>query len=383
MLVVANPGCPRLFALQSAAGELGLPPVRVFPWLDLIERRRALADVVRAGDFVRLESPGRNFEVERALLTIGADVADSTSAPRLDAPSAARLAADRGRVLYPRQWYLGFRSVLQDVRSELAGAPPHSAMHDPGEIALMFDKPRCHAHLALAGIPVPRALLGVTCYDALVEQLRAHRMTQVFVKLAHGSGASGVVAYRTDGRRHRAVTTVEAVRRPGGLDLYNTRRLRTLDDLGEIASLIDALAIHGIHVEEWVPKAGLDGRCFDLRVVVIARRARHIVPRLSRHPITNLHLLNARGDPARVRDAIGAVRWRQALETCERAVATFPHAMYAGVDLAITADFKRHVVLEINAFGDQLKGCLDAGEDTYTAELRALDIARLANEAVS
>jgi hypothetical protein len=49
-----------------------------------------------------------------------------------------------------------------------------------------------------------------------------------------------------------------------------------------------------------MPKAGIDGRTFDLRVLVIAGRARHAVARLSRGPMTNLHLLNERGDPARV-----------------------------------------------------------------------------------
>ena len=44
-----------------------------------------------------------------------------------------------------------------------------------------------------------------------------------------------------------------------------------------------------------MPKAGLAGHVFDLRVVVIAGRARHAVVRMSRGPMTNLHLLNRRG----------------------------------------------------------------------------------------
>ena len=72
--------------------------------------------------------------------------------------------------------------------------------------------------------------------------------------------------------------------------------------LPEIAALIDALCSHRVHVEEWIPKAGLDGHTLDLRVVVIDGTARQIVARLSRSPMTNLHLLNERGDPAAVRE---------------------------------------------------------------------------------
>ena len=54
-----------------------------------------------------------------------------------------------------------------------------------------------------------------------------------FVKLAHGSSASGVVAYRTDGTRHEALTTVEMAHQGGELRLYNSRLIRRYhpDDL--------------------------------------------------------------------------------------------------------------------------------------------------------
>ena len=323
---------------------------------------------------IRIESPGKDFGVERALLMLGADTVDGGDSPaaRLSKDECASLSEDKGRILYPRQWYHGFCAALNRVEAELADAPAHTLMNAPGDIAVMFDKRLCHARLEAAGIPVPGRLGPVRSYNELVSRMREARWSRVFVKLAHGSSASGVVAFQSSETRCQATTTVEMVDDPSepmGLRLYNSRRIRTYTDTGRIARLIDALCVHGVHVEQWLPKAGLDGHTLDLRVVVIAGEARHIVVRMSKSPITNLHLLNRRGDPDAVRLRMGEDAWRAAMETCERTMQCFPDSLYAGIDLLITADFKRHAVLEVNAFGDLLPGILSDGQDTYMAEL--------------
>lgn len=208
---------------------------------------------------------GGDFEVERALLAAGAGVDDpedpSGAFARADLRTAQSLAFDMGRIHYPRQSYLGFRATLATIRRQLAECPPHRLMQTPDDIAVMFDKPACHARLAAAGAPVPPAPGVVRSYNDLVARMADARCPRVFVKLAHGSSASGVVAYQTNGRLHQATTTVEMVRDAGGeLRLYNSRRVRTYRDPTEIAVLIDALSRRRVHVERWLPKAGLGGR---------------------------------------------------------------------------------------------------------------------------
>jgi hypothetical protein len=143
-------------------------------------------------------------------------------------------------------------------------------------------------------------------------------------------------------------------------------------DWREIAELIDALCRHRVHVEQWLPKAGFDNRTFDLRVVVIAGRACHTVARLSRSPMTNLHLLNERGDEDAVRERVGRAAWDAAMLDCERAMECFPESLYAGIDLLFTSDYRRQAVIEVNAFGDLLPGVFWQGQETYAAELRAM-----------
>jgi hypothetical protein len=199
------------------------------------------------------------------------------------------------------------------------------------------------------------------------------RVRQVFVKLAHGSSASGAVAYRTGGNsRHRAVTTVEMVRDGTQVRLYNTRRVRTLDDVQEIAALVDALCPHQVHVEEWLPKASLGGEAFDLRVLVIGGAARHVVARCSRSPMTNLHLLNRREDAETVRARVGDAAWAAMGDITERAVReAFPNSLHVGLDVMWTPGFRHLAILEGNAFGDLLPDVLSNGQTTYEAEVES------------
>jgi hypothetical protein len=379
-VLVANPGGRRVELFQAALASAGLPPAVVVAWADLLAGRADLSAVVRPGDAVRLESPGRDFDVERGILAAGAAELDEDDLrgrlyDRLDPTAVDAIAFDKGLIVCPRQWFLGFRVALRTVRRQLETAPPHHLLNDVDDVAAMFDKPACHARLSAARVPVPAALALVHGFDDLSARMRDAGWRRVFVKLAHGSSGSGVVAYQTGGvggAAHQAVTTVEMLRHGGALRLYNSRRLRTYRGPGEIKSLIDALARHRVHVERWVPKAGVAGRTFDLRVVVTGGRAGHTVVRLSRSPITNLHLLNDRADASVVRRRMGEAAWTTSMYTCERAAACFPGSLHAGVDLAVTPDFRRHAVLEVNAFGDLLPGVLHEGRDTYAAQIAAV-----------
>lgn len=370
-VVLGNPNSRRISLFQEALAALGQAPARVVPWLDLLTGGVDLRQILRPGDVFRIESPGRDFEVERALLAAGAAEPDAEAFARLTEEELHALSFDRGEILCPRQWYLGLQQALRRVSHQLRECAVH-LMAEPRDIAVMFDKRACHAHLEADGIQVPRTLGGPTSYEELRAGMTERECHRVFVKLAHGSSASGVVAYETDGTRHRAVTSVELVSAEDGVRLYNTRRLRVHRNEAAIATLINALCRHRVHVEEWLPKAGMEGCAFDLRVVVVAGRVKHAVVRLSQSPVTNLHLLNRRGDLPALRARMRPGAWDAAQATCERAMASFPGSLHGGVDLLIAPDFRSHAVLEINAFGDLLPGILYEGYDTYQSEILAV-----------
>jgi glutathione synthase/RimK-type ligase-like ATP-grasp enzyme len=373
-VVIGAPGSRRVELFQAAINQLRLPEAQVVSYLDLLSGKVALPQTVRKDSVVRIESPGKDFEIERELIATGADVAGGDEGfDRISRSAARALSFERGRIFYPRQWYLGYCATLRLIERQLAECPPHRLMNRPAEIATMFDKIACHQSLNSRGVPVARSLGPVNSFDQLDERMRELNRHRVFVKLAYSSSASGVVAYQTDGRRYQATTTVEMARENGELRLYNSRRIRVYRDRREIAELIDALCRHQVHVEQWLPKAGFDNRTFDLRVVVIAGRACHTVARLSRSPITNLHLLNDRGDMNDVRERAGQAAWDAAMRNSERAMECFPGSLYAGIDLLFTPDYRRQAVIEVNAFGDLAPGVFWHGQETYVAELLAME----------
>lgn len=367
LILIANPENRRVGFLQQALAYFNLPPAIVVDYADLIAGKQ-IEQYNAPNTVIRFESPEKNFDIEKSMIKVGAEVSDDGQHQYICASSAAKLEFDKGRILYPRQWYLGWRYLLQQWEKQLQ-CP---TMNHPQDIAVMFDKPASHEIFTQYGIPVPPSLGKIDNYTCLREEMQRLHINRVFVKLSHGSGASGVVAYQANSRFESAITTVERVRSNGQTLLYNSRKIKHYTRSEEIADIINILTAEGVQVEEWLPKAHLQGCGFDVRVVVINGEAQHIVVRLGKSPMTNLHLGNQRGDTEEFIAKVGVENWQVMKRTCEQTAGLFPNSLYCGIDLLILPDWKNHVILEINAFGDLLPGVFWNGLDTYKSEIKAI-----------
>jgi len=343
----------------------------VLPWAEVLRADFPLADALSKAGGLRLESPGENFGVERRLIELGAREAEREGIwPWLSAEAAAGLMEDHGRLRWQRQWYHGWVAALNGI-GEAARAAGVPVMNEPEDIAVMFDKAATQTRLAAAGVPVATGLGICRDFGDLRERMLDTGMKRVFLKPCHSSSASGVVALRTDGRgRWQAVTSAVMEGEGGGIRVRNSLRLSTLREEVSIRALVDALARERLMAEEWIPKDSLHGRTYDLRVLVIAGRACHVVVRGSFSPLTNLHLGNARGDPEALRARLGPQRWEEAMKVAEKAAGAFSACHYAGVDLMVDSCRRHFVVAEVNAFGDLLPRVLWNGMDTWEAELQ-------------
>ena len=197
-------------------------------------------------------------------------------------------------------------------------------------------------------------------------------MPRVFVKLRHGAGAAGIVALETAKNRIQARTTVECVDTADGPVLYNSRQIRKITHEATIEALINRLCLMAVHVERWVPKAQVNGYSVDLRVLVIGGKVCHQILRMSRTPITNLHLLNQRGDSAPLRQAMTETAWDALQQTCLNVGKLFPSCTYVALDIAVDISLQQHVVLEVNAFGDFVKDVWHQGLSPYDCEIQAI-----------
>ena len=352
-LVLGNPENRRVELFREACARLGLPAPGVLSWERYLADQETLTELLGQCDVLRIESSGENFGVEAMLVRKGEGVPVSEKE------------FHKGRIQNHAAWFRGWVETLAEIDKAVAHRIP--IMNAPMEIATIFDKFYCQKYLAEAGIPVPRILGEAASADEVFRLMDREGVNRVFVKPRHGSSASGVVALQRSKNRILATSSAHL----SGGRLYNSLKISRYEDHEDVVKILDLLGQESLLVEQWFPKAIIDQRITDFRVLVIAGKTRHVVARTSRSPITNLHLGNARGDLVQIKQILGDEIWNQAMKVCEEVSRKFPGSFYFAVDLMIGASHQSVAVAEVNAFGDLLPNLLSEGEETYEAELKA------------
>lgn len=364
-LWIGNPENRRCQFFLEAAQQEGFPPPILLSYEAILHQQMDWGTLLHKVDAIRLESPGENAAVAQGLLKWGAVKAEEAALP-------SNFVLLKGSLAGLRQQHLGFLKLLEELEQALKKFPHIQLLNSLAYIRLCFDKQQCHAHLQQQGIAVPPALYSIQNYEDLRAQMAEKKWTRVFVKPLHGSSASGVVAFRTKGKKVQAITSVEMQSIAKGLQLFNSLQLSQYQTEEEVALLINALAKEGILVEQWLPKASLGNAVFDLRMVVIGGQCQQVVVRTSQSPLTNLHLGNQRGDLEALKQKMGASTWQKVQALAEQAASTLPPHAYACLDVLVRADFEQAYILEANAFGDLLPRVYYQGRDTYAATLHHL-----------
>ncbi len=363
--LLAQPGSRRTAGFLAACRRHGLPEPRVIRWEEVLSPDFDLAAGFSGVDALRIETPANCPASERALLARGHTACRAEGLfSALDPAACASLPDDDGQLRHQRQWYLGFHAVLEDI-GRWCRESGLRVMNAPDEIAVLFDKLATREVLEAAEVSMPAS--GGLCqgFDHLVA-IMDRGWNRVFLKPCHGSSACGVMAIARGPRGDwRAVTTAEA----DGDVIRNLKRPREIRQMDELRSTVNAVARQRALVERWFPKATLGGRPFDLRVVVVAGMAAHVVVRTSRGPITNLHLDNRRGDLNATWKAVGDPAWRGALRLAESAALCFPGCHYVGVDVMISSRGRYAAIAEVNAFGDLLHHERWRGQDPWELEV--------------
>ncbi len=361
-VLIANPGTPRCetFRREFQAFHVDRVPAAeliVVPWSEVIRRAGNLDDLPAFDRpaIVRIESPGKCELAYRQMLEVGAR--DDPSESPFDWLAEP---IPRGLIVRPGLWYRGFCAVLAGLRRSFDRRPHLTPSACPLAIAEMFDKNATLARLADNEVPVPEWLPTSRIPNDDFELLtmfadRNWSWPRTYVKLNTGSSARGVVVLDRLPEQNRAVSTL-AWHHGRAL---NTRDVRELS-FAEFNQTISFLRVEGATIQRGVPLAQIDGQNFDLRVVCLKGRPIASIFRISPHPMTNLHLGGRRGDFARCRAAIPSRDWLDALDHCVEAADCFDSDI-VGVDLVFEPGFRRHAVLEVNAFGDFFPGWTDSG----------------------
>lgn len=364
LLIVGPTDSCRVKSFAETAHRMGAPSVSIVTYVDLI---RGNYKPPSPGTLIRLESPGGCLQTTRVLLKAGISAMEADRGVPISAAEIDLLDDSRGEMLHPRQWFLGFREVLNNLNATWDGLDL-SWMSTTQSILTMFDKLACLQLWSQANLPIPRQYPEAITYSHIRRAI-PDRHSRIFVKLRYGYSAMGAVALEWRGDQVRAITTMETDWANGRPRLFLTKRPRQLRREFEIAWLIDTLGMEQIVVEDWLPKARWAGRPYDLRVLMINGEVHHVVGRANASPFTNLNLGALRMSREVVQQQIGD-RWPELNSLCESAITVLPEAKMLGLDVLVGPGCRSFKLLEANAFGDYLPGLLHQGQTTYETQLQ-------------
>ena len=248
--------------------------------------------------------------------------------------------------------YLGQLGALSGMEKERE----IEFLNHPSAIGAVLDKRKCKERLAGAGLPVTELLGGRDSCDQerltaerLLELMRSRRVHQVFIKPVNGSGAAGVTAFRYQPNSRRMALYTCAFMQDDG-SFVNTKRLRRFSEPEEVFPLLDRLFMLDCIVERWYVKAEHQGFSYDLRAVVQDGRLDFLLGRLSKGPITNLHLNNhplaasELGLPGHITDEVHRL--------CQSSMECYPGLRSAGIDILLEKGSLKPRIIEMNAQGD-------------------------------
>ncbi|MCI8983752.1 MAG: hypothetical protein HFG78_15380 [Hungatella sp.] len=315
VILLGTPGTKRTVYLEKAARSLNVT-IKLLDW--------------KEGDWRQLLAHRQTGGPGEMLLKIDPPVWDSCCLEDLD-----RLA----------------RSYEKDLKA-LAGLEKEVVFfNNPLDMARLLDKRQCKRDLEGSGIPVTR-LLGEEIRDTehLLEAMERKNMSQVFLKPVQGSGAAGAAAFRYQKKTGHMVLYTCGMEDPNTGRLVNTKRLRRFTNRSQVLSLLERILKLDSIVERWYAKAEYQGFSYDLRAVVQRGQVDFVLARLSRGPITNLHLNNR---PLRASNlGLPGPVMEQVEELCLQTASRYRGINSMGLDILLEKGSLRPRIIELNGQGD-------------------------------
>lgn len=239
-----------------------------------------------------------------------------------------------------------FTSRYIKMLGTVSQLPVLEHFNSPDAVAALLDKKKCKQRLINENIPVTHMYdREFSCTDELLDFMAENRIPQIFVKPITGSGAAGVTAVRFSPSGNRLIAYSCAAVDNG--TPVNTKKLTRYENK-EAKKLLDVLLLLPCITEKWHAKSRCNGYSYDLRVVMQDGNADYILPRLSKGPVTNLHLNNH----AEYYENLGLEEalTEEITDICRRAACCFPGLRSAGIDVLIERG--RPYIIEMNGQGD-------------------------------
>ncbi len=352
-LIIGSKDSLRVHAFQKSLQSCIQKKATIVTYKQVLEQPESIKPFVNSETIIRFESPEQDLSELKALYIAGIDQSSSSGLKTLIGNEINAYLEDHGRIVPPAQLSYGLIKAASFVENYAEETHAYCLSSSSDMLAAM-DKTSCLKLLQNNHIHSPYHLGSVTSFDELVELAKQTGKFRLFVKLRFGFSAAGMMALAINPSDSQVIAYTTAMMAPNQ-HLYATRKLQKLNRVNHIDQLIEKLAPMGLHIESWVPKAGVNDSTVDFRFISIQQEPIFSILRLSKSPITNLHLGNSRADPSLLKQHMQPKDWLRLEETCTKVAKLFPSSFMLGIDVAVFNDLRQHAVLEVNPFGDFIK----------------------------
>ncbi|HAG44162.1 MAG TPA: hypothetical protein DCL31_13620 [Clostridium sp.] len=361
-LLVGDTKGKRINTFVDCLKHMDITDYKIISWKDVIEDSSIIQKDLSDNTIIKIEPPEKDLYIYKSFLKKG------ISKGILNNKDIEKINFEKCPIVAPSQWYEGVREVFLEIESILNHNRNVFSMINIEESLIMMDKERTYNFLSgkEKKFNLPEKLKSYKSYEQFKNDT-GDRNLKCFIKLRHGSGSEGVIAYSNNKRlNEECIYTSLAYSKDEDI-FFSTYKVNCYKDSEIIKKMIDWVLKNDAHIEAWIPKAKYIDKVYDTRAIVIDNKVEYLLSRLSRTPITNLHLKNERKESKEFMDT----KTIDIIENASKGVMNlFENSFMAGIDVVMSKKNKPYII-DVNPFGDLLHHLIGTDKNIYYKEIKS------------
>lgn len=360
----------RVQTFSKCLNHFNLNNITIITWTEILKDISVLERSIKANTIIKIDPPEKDMELYRNLLIKGSNTGD------LSEKYINSIDFSDFKIISPGQWYKGFEHIVLEInriRDRYRDENVHM-LNDVAEMLVMMDKSKTYEilekNISEKEYFLPKRFDSVSSYEEFNSRYGSKPM-KAFIKLRYGSGSTGVLGYANNPKRKQEVVYTSLNNE--GENFYSNYKVNRFTEEEKVRGLIDWVLKNGAHIEGWIPKDRYRGKSFDTRSFVIGGESKYLLTRMSKTPITNLHLKNERAESSHI---MGEDLLKTIKIASENVMEVFKSSLYAGLDVVTTASHKPYII-DVNPFGDLFHNLIGTDQNVYYLEIKkAIEIIR-------
>lgn len=369
-LLVGDLSGRRIQTFANCLRKLNYNNITIITWTEIFKDISVFEENLKPNTIIKIEPPEKDMEIYRGFLKHGIEKG------KLSERDIDKIDFSDFKIIAPDQWYYGFTKIMEQldklcIKNKFKNL---YLMNNIAEMLVMMDKKQTYEVLEKKldneKFYLPQKLYSPKNYDEF-KSLYGNKSMKVFIKLRYGSGSTGVLGYANNIKLQDELVYTSLNNNSN--NFYSNYKVNRFTEKTKVKELINWVLENGAHIESWIPKDKYNGKAFDTRSFVINKKSAYLLTRMSKSPITNLHLKNQRANSVEIMTEENLEIIRNA---SEGVMNIFNKSLYAGIDVVTTSRNKPYII-DVNPFGDLFHNLIGIDKNVHFLEIKkAIEIIR-------